>query len=330
MKTVGRIKAHGFFMKTNKEAKKMQHEPVGVTPHLFQLGTKSFPVYLSMGKEGMIIEGGTGPTYDIIVSQIDSLGIDPMKIRYIVLTHTHADHVGALPRFRKAFPHMKVLACAIAEKILQKERFLKEFLPTDKMISDLLKDKGDIQEMPLPLDKYDFEVDTVVSEGENIDLGDGIVWTVYNAPGHSPCHITLFEDKEKTLAIGDITGYYDPERDIFWPNYFYSLESYCDTIRKMLNIPASRLLLSHNGVIEGDSGRHLVKALKATEAYHQEMLDRTDKGESNEHICNDKADWIESIGALASRNILLLLCDLMIKNSQKDREKQLFTLTEGT
>jgi len=304
----------------------MKHEPIRVTPHLFQLGTKSFPVYLSMGEQGMIIEGGTGPTFDIIVSQIDSLGIDPVKIRYIALTHSHSDHVGAVPRFKERFPHIKVLGGSVTEKILKKERFLKDFLPADKMICNILRDKGDIHEMPPVLEKYDFDVDQVVSEGEKIGLGQGISWTVFNTPGHSPCHISLFEEKEKSFAIGDMTGYFDPEIDIFWPNYFYSLEEYCKSIIRMLNTQGDRILLSHNGAIETNSSGHLAKALKATEIYHKEMVDRLDKGESNEEICRDKADWIISIGALATYNVLLFLCDLLIKSSQKDRDKDLFNL----
>jgi glyoxylase-like metal-dependent hydrolase (beta-lactamase superfamily II) len=304
----------------------MKHEPIKVTPHLFQLGTKSFPVYLSMGEHGMIIEGGTGPTFDIIVSQIDSLGIDPEKIRYIALTHSHSDHVGAVPRFKRRFPHIKVLGGSVTEKILKKERFLKDFLPADKMICDILMDKGDIYEMPPALEKYAFDIDQVVSEGEKIELGQGISWTVFNTPGHSPCHISLFEEKEKNFAIGDITGYFDPEMDIFWPNYFYSLEEYCKSILRMMDIPGDRILLSHNGAIETKSSSHLAKALKATEIYHKEMINRLDKGEPNEEICRDKADWIVSIGALASYNVLLFLCDLLIKSSQKDRDKDLFNL----
>jgi glyoxylase-like metal-dependent hydrolase (beta-lactamase superfamily II) len=306
----------------------MKHEPIQVTPHLFQLGTPSFPVYLSMGEVGMIIEGGTGPTYDIIKSQIDSLGIDPLKIKHIALTHTHGDHVGALPHFKKHFPHIEVIACSTADKILKNERFMKDFLPTDKMIGNLLKEKGDILELPPLVEGYDFASDSVIDEGEKIDLGEGIVWSVYATPGHSPCHISFFEEKEKSLSIGDMTGYFDPIRDVFWPNYFYSLEKYTDSIKRMFSVPADRLLLSHNGVIENDSQRYLTKALKATEAYHNEMIERTDKGESKEDISKDKANWIVSIGALATYNILIFLCNVMIKNSLKDRDKDLFTLPE--
>jgi len=41
------------------------------------------------------------------------------------------------------------------------------------------------------------------------------------------------------------------EKDTFWPNYFSSLEFYCDSIRKLASLPAQRGALCHNGVIEG-------------------------------------------------------------------------------
>jgi 2-aminobenzoylacetyl-CoA thioesterase len=304
----------------------LKHQVKQLTPHLYQLGTNSFPVYLSMGDEGMIIEGGTGPTFDIIVSQIKSLGIDPTKIKYIALTHTHGDHVGSVPRLRKIWPNIKVLAGVTADKFLKKDRFVKEFLPSDKMIGSILLEKGDIERLPDDLEEYRFEADSVLDESAKIDLGNGIRWNVFETPGHSPCHISFFEEKEGIAAIGDITGYFDPEKDVFWPNYFFSLESYCNSIKKMLKLPAKRAILSHNGQIDGNVKEYFEKALRATETYHHEILDKLDAGESEDKISSEKADWICSIGALASYNVLIFLCKLLINSSIKDRDKNLFTI----
>lgn len=304
-----------------------KNQPIQLTPHLFQLGTHSFPVYLSMGEEGMIIEGGTGPTFDIIVSQIKDLGIDPLQIKYIALTHTHGDHVGAVPRLRKIWPHIKVLAGATADRFLKKERFVKEFLPSDKMIGDILMEKGDIEKLPDPLEEYRFEADSVVDESTVIDLGNGIKWSVFETPGHSPCHISFFENKEGIITIGDMTGYYDPEKDIFWPNYFFSLESYCNSIRKVFALPSKRAILSHNGELNCNIKEYFEKALKATEIYHNEILDKLEKGETVESMCKEKADWICSIGALATYDALIFLCKLLISASQRDKDKGLFTLS---
>jgi glyoxylase-like metal-dependent hydrolase (beta-lactamase superfamily II) len=302
----------------------MKHEPIEVTPHLFQLGVSSFPAYLSLGEIGMIIEGGTGPTTDIIVSQVESLGIDPVRIKYIALTHTHADHVGGYPRLRKLWPHVKVLAGPTAAKFLQGENFVKEFLPADKMIGEILIEKGDIQDIPPDLDEYRFEVDRITEDGDRIDLGRGIVWQVVSTPGHSPCHISLFEENERSLAAGDMTGFFDPKRDVFWPNYFHSLEHYCSSIKKMASFPAQRILLSHSGVVDMDAKTYMHKAMRATEAYHQELMERLDNGEDRKALCSEKADWVISLGPLAYRNIIEYLCYLLAKNSQKEREKELF------
>jgi len=55
-------------------------------PEFYQLGTQDFPVYLSMGDDGMIIEGGTGAFFPLIVNQIKELGIAPERIKYLALT----------------------------------------------------------------------------------------------------------------------------------------------------------------------------------------------------------------------------------------------------
>jgi len=80
-------------------------EPVAVTPNFYRLGTPAFPAFLSLGKVGMIIEGGTGPTTEMIIRQIQSLGVDMEKIEYILLTHTHFDHIIGLSDLKSLFGH---------------------------------------------------------------------------------------------------------------------------------------------------------------------------------------------------------------------------------
>ncbi len=298
-----------------------QHQPITVTPNFYQLATPAFPVYLSMGEEGMIIEGGTGPTSNIIVKQIEELGIDPQRIKYIVLTHTHADHIGAVPHLKILWPHLNVLASAMAAKTLSKAEMLKEFLWVDGNIANLMKGKGEIAELPAVLKDYDFKVDTIVKEGDRIDLGSGIGWTVYNAPGHSPCHIALYEEKEDTLIIGDTTGFYVPVKDVFWPNYFDSLESYLSSIRKLSTLNAKRLALSHNCVIAGNVGKHFEKALAATESYHTKLLKKINAGEDAEKVALENAEWVNSLTDIQPFKVMHNLSRLLIKRSQAYAKK---------
>lgn len=297
-----------------------RYRHISISPDFYQLGTPSFPAYLSLGDDGMIIEGGTGATFAIIINQLKELGIEPERIKYLILTHTHTDHIGAIPRLRRIWPHLKVIASLVGEKLLTrlvtKEAALKEFITTDCDIAEIMLSKGDIDAVPPKLDNYTFGVDMVVKEGDRLDLGSGVSWTVYDTPGHSPCHISLHNEKEGILVIGDATGFYVPQKDIFWPNYFSSLEAYCDSIRKLASLPAQRGALCHNCVIEGGVKRYFQKALRATESYHLEMMARLDRGEAPEEIALEKARWVVTFTALIPFEGIRALTTLLIRRSQ--------------
>ncbi len=308
-----------------------RYRPVTITPGFYQLGTPSFPAYLSMGDDGMIIEGGTRATSTIIVEQIEELGIEPERIKYLTLTHSHPDHIGAIPHLKKLWPHLKIVASPVAQKILnrlsEREEALKEFLWTDRSIAEILVSKGEIAELPPEPDNYTFGVEMVVQEGDRIDLGSGIVWTIYDTPGHSSCHISLHDEKKGTLVIGDATGLYDPEKDMFWPNYFESLEIYCNSIRKLSTLSAQRGILSHNGVIEGGVRNHFQKAIRATESYHLDMVEKLANGEDPEKIALDKAKWVITFTAFIPFEGINGLTRLMLKRSQSAVGKtDLFTI----
>jgi glyoxylase-like metal-dependent hydrolase (beta-lactamase superfamily II) len=298
--------------------------PFKITDHLFRLGTPNFPVYLSLGEEGMLIEGGTGPTAQLIAAQVRLLGIDPVRIRHMALTHTHPDHIGAVPRLRRLWPHMRLLAGPTAAHFLRKETLLRDFLPADRTIGEILKEARVIRELPPPLDEYPFHADRILEEGEEISLGNGISWRVFPTPGHSPCHTSFYEAREDVLVVGDATGFYDPARDVFWPNYFSSLEEYCTSIRNMAELPARLGLLAHNGVIRYHVGEYLARAISAAEEYHLELLDRVARGEDQGEICREKADWVWNLGPLASYEAILFLCGLLLKRSQKEKDRAQF------
>jgi len=295
-------------------------DPIKITPNFYQLGTPPFPVYLSLAKDAMLIEGGTGGTFEIIVGQIEALGIDPRRVKYLALTHTHADHVGALPRLKALWPNLQVVASEEAPKIFANEKVARHFISMDNAIAGIMAGLGEIPDVPETFGGYVFPVDKTVREGDSIDLGDGIIWTAYAVPGHSPCHLAWREAKEKILAIGDTLGFYSPEEDTFWPNYFVSLVQYCNSIRKLAALPARFLALGHSGVIDGDTRGFLQKALSVTEAYHREMLDRTARGEGPREIAREKGDWIRIISDHMPYKVMIPMCELLIKRSRAEAE----------
>ncbi len=302
------------------------HPPIEIAKNLYQLGTPEFPAFLSMGEIGLLVEGGTGPTFKIITEQIKSLGIDAEAIKYIALTHTHADHIGGMPFFRKEWPHIKLLASPNAEKVFDKLELFWEFLLVDTGIAQLMRAKGDIEDLPPALDDYSFQVDEYIQEGSKIDLGKGVVWDVYETPGHSYCHLSFFEKNEGSMIVGDSTGFYVPQKDAFWPNYFVSLEKYCSSIKKMASLNARCAILSHNHIVEKNVKDYMQKALDATEKYHNDTLDRLEKGESVESIAMDNARFVYSITDIQPFKVMYDLCKVMIMRSKKNGRECDFSL----
>jgi len=304
-----------------------RYEIFTIARSFYQLGTPSYPAYLTMGDKGMIIEGGTGATFPIIVDQVRELGIEPERIEYLALTHTHPDHIGAVPHLKKLWPHLKVIASDLAAKLLQKEEVIKDFIRMDRTIAEILLVKGDIDWWPVELENPVFEVDVIVGEGDKIDLGSGMVWTVYETPGHSPCHISLHSERDGILVIGDATGIYEPDKEVFWPNYFQSLEEYCNSIRKLAALPARIGARSHGGVVEGEPRRYLQRVIKATEAYHREMIDRLANGESPEEIALEKAKWVYTFTNLQPFKLIHAMTGLTLRHSQAvDGKEGLFDI----
>ena len=292
-----------------------RYKPELITGKIYRLGTPSYPVYLSLGDDAMLIEGGIGAIYPLIVDQLNQLKIQPERIKYIAITHTHSDHIGAVPYLKNLWPHLQVIAGQKAAELLKNENIIRDHLMMEQTRTKILLAKKEVTGPIHLIENPEFNVDIIVKEGDEIDLGGGVNWKVYSTPGHSPCHLSYFETGEKIVSIGDATGFYVPDKDTIWPNYFISLEDYCNSIRKLCALLPQIGVLSHNYILRGGVGQYLKKAMKATEAYHREMLKRMDAGEDPEEIAMEKAKWVNTLTDEHPFEIMFTLSKVLIRRS---------------
>ena len=113
-------------------------------------------------KEGMIIDPGADA--DEILKKVRELGL---KIKLIVLTHRHPDHVGAAGQVKEA-TGAEVAAHVEAAK----------YLPQSTSY---------IFEPPYQASPYP---DRLLKGGDSVDIGD-LHFTVLHTPGHTPDGISL-------------------------------------------------------------------------------------------------------------------------------------------
>jgi glyoxylase-like metal-dependent hydrolase (beta-lactamase superfamily II) len=106
-------------------------------------------------------------------------------IRRIVLTHAHADHVGALDELHTALPEAEVMISARDARLLKKDMSLDPDEPQTK-----------------PRGSYrgvDTAPTRTLADGDRIGSLE-----VVATPGHTPGHLSFLDTRDRTLFTGDV------------------------------------------------------------------------------------------------------------------------------
>jgi len=296
--------------------------PVQIADSLLMLGTNEYPLYLAKGpNEGAIFEGGVGAMGPVLQAQLERLHVAADFVRQVIITHAHPDHVMAVPLFREIFPFLTVCASREAAEALSTEKAIAFFAKVDQAFTASLAERGAIDKdlHPEPFTGKQIAVDRIVNEGDIIAV-DHLNFQVLRTPGHSDCSLSFHEPAVGCLIISDATGYYVPQHNYWWPNYFSGYAPYVASIERLAALRTEFLCLSHNAVIKGANA---VKAyfdgtLAATENYHKRILGEYNAGKTTRQIA-------EQLGAEAFEKIRLLdlaffqkSCALLVKLSLKN------------
>jgi glyoxylase-like metal-dependent hydrolase (beta-lactamase superfamily II) len=120
------------------------------------------------GREFWIVDCGDVPP---LVDLISSLGGGSFKIKGVLLTHVHYDHIYGLPRLKEMFPEVRVYTNEIGRVALGNEK-----LNYSKYHNDPIA--------------YESENIVVCKEGDEIELFGGVTAKVHETPGHSDSCLT--------------------------------------------------------------------------------------------------------------------------------------------
>jgi len=127
-------------------------------------------------KEAMIIDPGNEAN-----KIIDMINILEVKVKYIVLTHCHADHIMAVPELKEKLGGMVVAS---------------------RIESDLMNSNGMTLFSNLGLPVVEINVDSRVDDNDIIHLGN-IQFKVITTPGHTIGSMCLYCSENKLLLSGD-------------------------------------------------------------------------------------------------------------------------------
>lgn len=140
------------------------------------LGVNTYLAVDEATNEGFIVDpGGYNPQ---LTEKVRDENID---IKYIVLTHGHADHICGVNEHLKDFPDAKVVADA-AEK---------------PMLEDMRLNQSKMFGTPCTV-----EADVWVSDGDEMQVGE-LTLEFFHTPGHTPGGMCIYIASENVLFSGD-------------------------------------------------------------------------------------------------------------------------------
>src|SRR5512135_965347 len=98
-------------------------KPGKVREGIWCLGREESGVYLIEGEDGsMLVSGGMSYIVPDILHQLEEFRVDENRIRKLLILHSHFDHVGIVPFFKRRLPAIEVYASQRAWEILQMEK----------------------------------------------------------------------------------------------------------------------------------------------------------------------------------------------------------------
>jgi glyoxylase-like metal-dependent hydrolase (beta-lactamase superfamily II) len=248
-------------------------EPSKVTNRLDFLGARENCLYLLKGKDMMIIGGGMSWIVPSLEAQFSEMDLEPKKLKYLVVSHSHFDHCGAVPYLKSKFPHIQILASAYAEKIFAKEKAVNFIAATNKYAIGRLGLQSEYEKLNLEFDGI--HVDRIVKESDVIDIGDGIEVHFLEVPGHTQCSIAMYVPKLKALFPSDaVPPPTDDAKTVFFPGPQYNFGMYQQSMERLASLEVEILASEHYGVVTGDQARQLLQeGLRQTEKFESRITE---------------------------------------------------------
>lgn len=233
---------------------------------------ESISYFVIGSKHSLLIDTGMGIGN---IQQIIQSLIPTSTSLKVINTHTHHDHIGDNWRFPGSIlgVHSEFAEQNAKGSIEEAQNELKPGMIWEKYLP---KDF-----IPKNYRIHPFQINTYVKEGDRIDLGQEQQLEVISTPGHAPDSISLLDEKERLLFVGD-TFYLGPIL-LYRPET--NLQDYLISLQKLVKIiPKVDLILpGHN--IPNVEPKLLIKAAEAMRDIMngKSISEKTDDGKYDEY-----------------------------------------------
>lgn len=162
--------------------------------------------YVIQEEQLTIVETSASPSVPYILEGFQDLGLDPMDVKYIIVTHIHLDHAGGAGLLLQHCPQAKVVVhpkgarhLADPERLIMGARAVygDQF---DKLFDPII---------PVPEERI-----LIKADQETLKIGPNCELRFLDTPGHANHHFSIHDPVSNGIFTGDTLGvYYHQLRD---------------------------------------------------------------------------------------------------------------------
>lgn len=215
-------------------------------------------IYVLAGEEGLVYDAGYGTGGSVRhlsreIRRVETLCRDrgePCTIGRVLPSHVHPDHFSGLAGLREELGLKILLTQRMMDTVCSRGAYRESYRQEEGtgLMNRLARNRlfrSGVSRFYEALygTRFIDDPDEIIDEGGMLETG-GRAWRVIPSPGHSPDHISLFDEKSGVLLGGDnilrsVTTWLGPPKS--------DLKIYIQTLERIRDLPGLRLILGAHG-----------------------------------------------------------------------------------
>lgn len=230
--------------------------------NFFVLGNAYAYIYfIKVDRFNILIDTGTAFFGNKLKDYLKSQNIE--EIDYLLLTHSHYDHIGGVPVILKNFRVKNIFAHSYLKNVLKSEKAI-------RIINNLNKIELSVLDPFLNYEFEPFEITNEVRENDFLDFGK-IKILFYETPGHTKDSVSYYMLPYKIIIPGEAIGVPNKDDSYILPQFLSCFETYIESINKIKNLDIEIVGLPHEHLIFGKENvkNYIENSLKSTYEYAQ-------------------------------------------------------------
>lgn len=198
--------------------------------------------FLYLGKEKTVLHDcGMACFHEELIKNIE-LELLERPLDYILLSHTHYDHMGALPYILERWPEAKVCASQKADSVFKREGAVNMIVSMGKSAADLY------EKNPEKVHAKGLRVDIIMKDCDEISLGEDEVLVAYETKGHTDCSMSYFIKPAGLLFASESTGVLENESKMH-TSVLKSFDESFEAAHRLKKLPIEYLVIPHYGLV---------------------------------------------------------------------------------